>query len=50
VSIGLVEGLNRKIRVIQGIANGYRDEAYLKLKIIPSFLPALPENARLHPH
>jgi transposase len=50
VSLGLVEGLNNKIRVIQRSAYGYRDEAYLKLKIIASFLPALPENAKLHPH
>ncbi len=46
----LVEGLNNKIRVIQRSAYGYRDEDYLRLKIIASFLPPLPENARLHPH
>lgn len=40
-----MEELNNKIRVIQRSAYGYRDEAYLKLKIIASFLPALPENA-----
>jgi len=50
VSLGMVEGLNNKIRVIQRAAYGYRDEEYLKLKIIASFLPPLPENARLHPH
>ncbi len=50
VSLGLVEGLNNKIRVIQRSAYGYRDEDYLRLKIIASFLPPLPENARLHPH
>jgi len=50
VSLGLVEGLNNKIRVIQRSAYGYRDEDYLKLKIIASFLPPLPQNARLHPH
>ena len=50
VSLGLVEGLNNKIRVIQRSAYGYRDEDYLKLKIIASFLPQLPQNARLHPH
>lgn len=49
VSLGLVEGLNNKIRVIQRSAYGYRDEDYLKLKIITSFLPPLPENARLDP-
>jgi len=50
VSLGMVEGLNNKIRVIQRTAYGYRDEEYLKLKIIASFLPPLPENARLYPH
>jgi transposase len=50
VSLGLVEGLNNKIRVIQRNAYGYRDESYLRLKIIASFLPPLPENARLDPH
>ncbi|MBL8300630.1 MAG: transposase [Rhodanobacteraceae bacterium] len=49
VSLGLLEGLNNKIRIIQCNAYGYRDEAYLKLKIIASFLPALPEVARMHP-
>ena len=34
VSLGLVEGLNNKIRVLQRRAYGYRDEDYLKLKII----------------
>lgn len=50
VSLGLVEGLTNKIRVIQRSAYGYRDEVYLKLKIIANFLPALPENAHLHSH
>ena len=50
VSLGRVEGLNNKIRVIQRSAYGYRDEGYLRLKIIASFLPPLPENARLDPH
>jgi transposase len=50
VSPGLVEGLNNKIRVIQRSAYGCRDEHYLRLKIIASFLPPLPENARLDPH
>jgi transposase len=49
VSLGPVEGLNNKIRVIQRTAYGYRDEDYLRLKVIASFLPALPGNARLHP-
>jgi transposase len=42
VSLGLVEGLNNKIRVLQRRAYGYRDEEYLKLKIIAAFLPPLP--------
>lgn len=50
VSLGLVEGLNNKIRVIQRSAYGYGYEACLKLKIVANFLPALPENARLNPH
>lgn len=40
-SLGMVEGLNNKIRVIQRRAYGYRDEEFLKLKIIASFLPPL---------
>jgi transposase len=43
VSLGLVEGLNNKIRVLQRRAYGYQDEEYLKLKIIASFLPPLPK-------
>ena len=50
VSLGLVEGLNNKIRVLQRRAYGYRDEEYLKLKIIAAFLPALPRNAEFDPH
>ena len=50
VSLGLVEGVNNKIRVIQRKAYGYRDEEYLKLKIIASFLPPLPKNAQIDPH
>ena len=42
VSLGLVEGLNNKIRVLQRRAYGYRDEEYLKLKIVAAFLPPLP--------
>lgn len=37
VSLGLVEGVNNKIRVIQRKSYGYLDEAYLKLNIIVSF-------------
>ena len=50
VSLGLVEGLNNKIRVIQRKAYGYRDEEYLKLKIIAAFLPPLPRSAEFDPH
>ena len=39
VSLGLVEGLNNKIRVLQRRAYGCRDEDYLKLKIVAAFLP-----------
>ncbi len=42
VSLGLVEGLNNTVRVLQRRAYGYRDEEYLKLKIIAAFLPPLP--------
>jgi transposase len=38
----MVEGLNTKIRVLQRRAYGYRDEDYLKLKIVAAFLPPLP--------
>jgi transposase len=44
-SLGLVEGLNTKIRVIQRRAYGYRDEDYLKLKIVAAFLPPLNRSA-----
>lgn len=39
VKLGFVEGVNNKIRVIQRRAYGYRDEEYLKLKILTAFLP-----------
>ncbi|HAP44567.1 MAG TPA: hypothetical protein DD477_10575, partial [Spirochaetaceae bacterium] len=35
-SLGFVEGLNNKIRVIQRRAYGIRDEKYLRLKILTS--------------
>jgi len=41
-SLGMVEGLNNNTKVIQRTAYGYRDEEYLRLKIIASFLPPLP--------
>ncbi len=36
---GFVEGLKNKIRVIQRRGYGYRDEEYLRLKILTAFLP-----------
>jgi len=41
VSLGFVEGLNNKIRVIQRRAYGLRDEEYLRLKILTCMLPIL---------
>jgi hypothetical protein len=41
VSLGFVEGLNNKIRVIQRRAYGIRDEEYLRLKILTCMLPML---------
>jgi len=41
VSLGFVEGLNNKIRVIQRRAYGLRDEGYLRLKILTCMLPAI---------
>ena len=49
VSLGFVEGLNNKIRVIQRRAYGLRDEEYLRLKILTCMLP-LSEIIRIHPH
>jgi transposase len=49
VSLGLVEGLNNKIRVLQRRAYGYRDEDYLKLKIVAAFLPPLTRSAEKDP-
>lgn len=39
VSLGFMEGLNNKIRVIQRRSFGIRDMEYLKLKVITSFIP-----------
>ena len=36
VSLGFVEGLNNKIRVLQRRAYGLRDEEYLRLKCSPA--------------
>jgi transposase len=41
VSLGFVEGLNNKIRVIQRRAYGLRDEEYLRFKVLTCMLPAL---------
>jgi transposase len=41
VSLGFVEGLNNKIRVLQRRAYGLRDEEYLRLKILTCMVPAL---------
>ena len=38
ISLGFVEGLNNKIRVIQRRAYGLRDEEYLRLKILTCML------------
>jgi transposase len=39
VALGFVEGLNNKIRTIQKRAYGFRDEDYLRLKILTCTLP-----------
>ena len=41
VSLGFVEGLNTKIRVIQRRAYGLRDEEYLGLKVLTCMLPPI---------
>lgn len=41
VSLGFVEGLNNKIRVIQRRSYGLRDAEYLRLKILTCMLPRL---------
>jgi transposase len=41
VPLGFVEGLNNKIRVIQRRAYGFRDEEYLRLKILTCMLQKL---------
>ena len=40
-SLGFVEGVNTKIRVIQRRAYGLRDEEYLRLKVLTSMPPAI---------
>ena len=41
VSLGFVEGLNNKIRVLQRRAYALRDEEYLRLKVLTCMLPKL---------
>jgi transposase len=41
VPLGFVEGVNNKIRAIQRRAYGFRDEEYLRLKILTCMLPKL---------
>ena len=41
VSLGFVEGLNIKIRVIQRRAYALRHQEYLRLKVLTCMLPAL---------
>ena len=50
VSLGLVEGVNNKIRVLQRRAYGYRDEEYLKLKIVAAFLPPFTQKCSFSTH
>jgi transposase len=38
VALGFVEGMNNKIRVIQGRSYGLRDEEYLRLKVLTCML------------
>ena len=41
VSLGFVEGLNNKIRVLQRRAYGLRDEGYIRLKVLTCMLPEI---------
>ncbi|MGQ0813569.1 MAG: ISL3 family transposase [Gemmatimonadota bacterium] len=41
VSLGFVEGLNNKIRVLQRRAYGLRDAEYLRLKVLTCMLPEI---------
>ncbi len=43
VSLGFMEGLNNKIRVIQRRAYGIKDREYLRLKVLTSFIPDAPK-------
>lgn len=48
VSLGFVEGVNNKIRVIQRRAYGIRDTEYLRLKILTSFLRPSAQDSESH--
>lgn len=39
VSLGFMEGMNNKIRVIQRRAYGIKNEEYLRLKVLTAFIP-----------
>jgi transposase len=41
VPLGFVEGLNNKIRVLQRRAYGFKDEEYLRLKVLTCCLPEI---------
>lgn len=45
VSLGLLEGFNKKVHAPSGGADSYRNEDYLKLKIVAVFLPSLTRSA-----
>lgn len=49
VSLGMVEGINNKIRVLQRRAYGYHDDDYLNLKIVAAFLPPLAQHGSSDP-
>ena len=49
VSLGLMEGVNNKIRVLQRRAYAYRDDDYLKLKIVAAF-SAITQKSDFNPH
>jgi transposase len=49
VSVGLVEGLNNKIRVLQRRTYGYRDEDYSSSKIIAVFFSPLTRSVGKNP-
>jgi transposase len=48
VSLGFVEGLNNKIRVLQRCAYGLRDEQYLRLKNLTCMFPESKKTSSFH--